>query len=88
MFVLATLGGLGEAHRHAGREELERARATAWRRTGLPAELRKEFDALHDQLEPTAIAVFQHSPMRHETEITWHQHLLDQVDSFSTPRDS
>ena len=48
--------------------------------------LRAEFDTLRPRLEPTAVAVFEHSLMRHETEITWHQRLLDQVDSFATPR--
>ena len=38
------------------------------------------------RLEPTAIAVFQHVMLRHQTEITWHQQLLDKVESFSTPR--
>ena len=48
--------------------------------------LEDEFQALVHRLEPTAIAVFQHVMLRHQTEITWHQQLLDKVESFSTPR--
>lgn len=54
--------------------------------TAAMAELRREFDALHERLEPTAVAVFEHSLMRHETEVAWHRRLLEQVDGFGTPR--
>lgn len=50
------------------------------------AVLRSEFDALHERLEPTAVAVFEHSLMRHETEIAWHRRLLERVDGFGTAR--
>jgi len=48
--------------------------------------LQDEFQGLLHRLEPTAIAVFQHVMLRHQTEITWHKQLLDQVEAFSTPR--
>ena len=50
------------------------------------AQLRREFEVLHDRLEPTAVAVFEHVMMRHETEIAWHRRLLERVDTFATPR--
>lgn len=50
------------------------------------AGLQGEFDRLSPDLEPTAIAVFEHVLLRHQTEITWHQRLLDQVDRFGTQR--
>jgi len=50
------------------------------------AGFRAEFATLHGRLEPTAVAVFEHSIMRHETEIAWHRRLLEQVDTFATRR--
>ena len=49
-------------------------------------DLRKEFEVLRPRLEPTAVAVFEHVMLRHETEIAWHRRLLEQVDTFGTPR--
>jgi DNA-binding PadR family transcriptional regulator len=48
--------------------------------------LRTEYGLNHARLEPTALAVFEHVILRHETEVNWHRRLLDQVDTFSTPR--
>lgn len=48
--------------------------------------LQAEFAVLTSRLEPTAVAVFEHVLLRHETEIAWHRRLLDQVDSFATRR--
>lgn len=50
------------------------------------AGLREEFVGLRHRLEPTAVAVFEHVMMRHETEIGWHRRLLEQVDGFGTQR--
>lgn len=50
------------------------------------AGLHAELDTLRPRLEPTALAVFEHVVLRHETEITWHRRLLDQVDGFATTR--
>ena len=50
------------------------------------AGLHREFDALRHRLEPTAVAVFEHVMIRHETEIAWHEQLLTQVDGFTTTR--
>lgn len=50
------------------------------------AGLRAEFAAVRHRLEPTAVAVFEHVMMRHETEIAWHRRLLDQVDGFGQAR--
>ena len=48
--------------------------------------LQHEFQGLVHRVEPTAIAVFQHVMLRHQTEITWHKQLLGQVEAFSTSR--
>ena len=48
--------------------------------------LRSEFDVLRPRLEPTAVAVFEHVMLRHETEIAWHRRLLEQVDTFAVRR--
>ena len=48
--------------------------------------LQGEFRARAHRLEPTAVAVFQHVMLRHQTEITWHQQLLDQVGTFGVTR--
>ncbi len=48
--------------------------------------LQVEFEVLHARLEPTAVAVFEHVMLRHETEIAWHRRLLEQVDTFATRR--
>lgn len=50
------------------------------------ASLRSELEAVRPRLEPTALAVFEHVIIRHETEITWHERLLEQVDGFGTRR--
>lgn len=50
--------------------------------TGLQAEM----EVLRPRLEPTAVAVFEHVILRHETEIAWHRRLLDQVEHFGTRR--
>lgn len=50
-------------------------------------ELRQEFSALQGRLEPTAVAVFEHVMLRHETEIAWHRRLLEQVGDFGSSRD-
>lgn len=49
-------------------------------------DLRSELERLRHRLEPTALAVFEHVVMRHETEIAWHRRLLDQVDGFAAQR--
>lgn len=41
---------------------------------------------LRPYLEPTALAVIRHMLMRYDTEIAWHRELLDEVDTFGTPR--
>ncbi len=48
--------------------------------------LQSEFEVLKARLEPTAIAVFEHVMLRHQTEIDWHERLLEQVDTFSIRR--
>lgn len=48
--------------------------------------LHAEFEVLRPRLEPTAVAVFEHVMLRHETEIAWHRRLLEQVDTFATRR--
>ncbi len=48
--------------------------------------LRGELETLRPRLEPTAVAVFEHVIIRHETEVTWHERLLEQVDNFGTRR--
>lgn len=50
------------------------------------AGLRSELETLRPRLEPTALAVFEHVILRHETEVAWHQRLLGQVDSFAVRR--
>lgn len=53
---------------------------------GALAGLHKEFEVLRHRLEPTAVAVFEHVMTRHETEISWHERLLTQVQGFATTR--
>lgn len=48
--------------------------------------LRSEVEVLRPRLEPTAVAVFEHVLLRHETEITWHRRLLELVDTFGERR--
>lgn len=48
--------------------------------------LQTEFEVLRPRLEPTAVAVFEHVMLRHETEIAWHRRLLEQVDTFAIRR--
>ncbi len=48
--------------------------------------LQVEFEVLRARLEPTAVAVFEHVMLRHETEVAWHRRLLEQVETFATPR--
>ena len=45
-----------------------------------------EFEVLRPRLEPTAVAVFEHVILRHETEIAWHRRLLEKVDTFGERR--
>lgn len=50
------------------------------------AGLQREFEALRHRLEPTAVAVFEHVMIRHETEIAWHERLLTQLEGFAIKR--
>lgn len=52
------------------------------------AQLQQQLDEVRKHLEPTALAVFEHVILRHQTEVTWHQRLLEMVDGFGTPRAS
>lgn len=77
---------LDRVDRHPDDRHVEQRQRLAGYTTAL-AGFRAEFDALHDRLEPTAVAVFEHSILRHETEIAWHRRLLEQVGAFGARRE-